>query len=66
MNNPNATTGSMVSSTINLNTSTNNMKKEQLLRLLTVNVSTALNMTKLVKFDHNNVLLEVFGKFIQL
>lgn len=65
MNNINVTTGSIVSSTLNLNTSLNSMRKEQLLRLLTVNVSTALNMAKLVKFEHNNVLLEVFGKFIE-
>lgn len=46
-----------VASTINLT-----MKKEQSMRLLTIDVSTALKLDKLPNFNVNDVLLEIYGK----
>lgn len=47
-------------SMINLNTG--NFEKEQLLRLLTTNISNALKFSNLPDFNSGNVLLEMFGK----
>lgn len=52
-----------VASTAKQTSGTNFVKKEQSIRLLTVDVSNALILAKSPNFNHTDVLLEVFGKF---